>query len=340
MSVRALVTGGTGFLGRRVVAELLCAGATVRCLVRPSSRTDELLDWVAPSARPRLEFVRGELTHAESCAAAVDGCDTVFHLAAEMSGATAVLFLANVVGTRRLVSAALDAGASRFVLVSSIAVYNTGSLPIGGVVDERCPLDPMPHQRDAYTYSKVRQEEVAWEAHRSQGLPLVVVRPGVIYGPGKDCLGGRVGLRLGRWILVMSGRLAMPYTYVDNCAVAVVRAGVQPGVIGQAFNVVDDEVPTGRELARRYRREIGGIRRLTLPGWAVHAASWLCESYHKRSRGQLPAVLTRYKARAMWRPLRYSNRQARDVLGWAPARGLADGLRESFDWLRANARRA
>jgi len=332
--MQAMVTGGAGFLGRRVVAELLRNGATVRCLVRPSSDVSQLQSTISADDIGRLEFIRGDLTRADVCAAAVAGCDTVFHLAAEMTGATAVLFLANVVGTRRLIDAAVREGISRFILVSSISVYDTGSLPAGAVVDERCGLDRQPHLRDPYTYSKVCQERVAWEAFENQQLPLVVIRPGNIYGPGRDCLGGRVGIRLGRLMVVMGGRQRMPYTHVANCAAAIVRAGKQNGVKGQAFNIVDDELPTGRDLTRRYRAEVGGIRRLILPRWAVLAASRFSVWYHKKSRGQLPAILTPYKSRAMWTPFLYSNERAREVLGWKPEVDLSTGLQETFASLR------
>jgi nucleoside-diphosphate-sugar epimerase len=322
-------------LGRRVVADLLRDGATVRCLVRPSSDVTGLKALLPAGDLERLEFIRGDLTRPDACAAAVAGCETVFHVAAEMSGATAMLFLSNVVGTRRLIDAALRERVSRFVLVSSIAVYDAGSLPIGSVVNEKCALDPLPYLRDPYTYSKVCQERVAWEAVDTHGLPLVIIRPGNIYGPGRDCLGGRVGIRLGNWMVVMGGRQRMPYTHVANCAAAIVRAGTQADVEGKAFNIVDDDLPTGRDLTRQYRSEVGGLRRLVLPRWAVAAASRLCAWYHQKSRGQLPAILTPYKSRAMWKPLQYSNERARQSLGWIPKVDLTTGMRETMAWLQA-----
>jgi nucleoside-diphosphate-sugar epimerase len=281
-----------------------------------------------------LEVVRGSLTRPEFCDRAVAGCDTVYHVAAELNGATAVLFLGNVVATRVLADAAARAGVRRFVLVSSLGVYGTAGIPTGGVLDETCPLDPAAHLRDPYSYSKVAQEKVAWAAYHAGQLPLVVVRPGVIYGPGRDCLTGRVGLRLGRLVVVMGGQQPMPYTHVANCARAVVLAGEAAGVEGQAFNVVDDDLPTGRDLVRRYRAEVGGVRPVTVPRWAIGPLSGLCEWYHRRSRGQLPAVLTRYKSQAMWRPMRYPNARAKQALGWRPEVGLDAGLRETLAALR------
>jgi nucleoside-diphosphate-sugar epimerase len=337
--MRALVTGSSGFLGGRVVSELLNRGAVVRCALRPSSNEEVLRSQTSSETPGRLEIVRGHLTHSKTCASILEGCDTVYHIAAELSGSTAVLFMGNVVATRILVEAARASGVRRFVLVSSLGVYGTENIPTGGVLDECCPLDPHAHLRDPYSYSKVTQERVAWNAHVTMGLPLVVIRPGVIYGPGRDCLTARVGLRLGNFMLLMGGQQVMPYTHVANCARAVVLAGEVAGIEGQAFNVVDDELPTGRQLLKRYRLEAGKISHLRIPCWAIPTLSGLCEWYYRKSRGQLPAVLTRYKSQAMWRNLRYPNERVKRGLGWQPVVGLETGLRETLAWLKMNADR-
>lgn len=329
--MNALVTGGTGFLGTRVVAKLLERGDRVRCLIRNSSSTESLDS--LPNGN-RIEYVRGNLGRPDDCAKAMEGCETVYHIAAEMKGATAVLFLGNVVATRALVAAALNAHVRRFVLVSSFGVYGTEQIPNGGVLDESCPLDPKAHLRDPYSYSKVGQEQVCWEAHREKGLPLVVVRPSVIYGPTRDCLTSRVGIRLGQFMLIMGGTQAMPYVHVANCASGVALAGMKPGIEGHAINLVDDQLPVGRELVKRYRREIGRLRTITVPRWAIGPMSRTCEWYHWASHGQLPAVFTRYKSQAMWRSMRYPNEQAKLLLGWKPEVALEKGMEETFASMR------
>lgn len=332
--MRVLVTGGTGFLGRPLVRQLLGQGLTVRCFTRPGSSLDGLRSLEAEHAEGSLEIFRGHLGRPDSCAAALEGCEVVFHAAAELRGATAGLFLNNVSATRTLLQAAARSRPRRVVLVSSLGVYGSGSLPRGAVVDEDCPLDPHPHRRDAYTYSKVVQEQVARDTCRREGLPLVVIRPGVIYGPGRDCISGRMGLRLGSWLVMMGGGQELPYTFVENCARAILLAGTVSGAEGQGFNVVDDSPPTNRQLANQYRRAVGPLGTLTVPGWAVSPLSDLCEWYHRWSHGQLPAVLTRYKSWAVWRPFRYSNAKAKAQLGWRPETDFAEGLKQTFTWLR------
>ena len=334
----ALVTGANGFLGRELVRRLLRQQVAVRCLVRPSSDVAELHQHAGPAQRGQLEIHRGNLERLDRCADVLDGSDVVFHLAAEMRGAPAVLFAGNVINTRRLIEQACRRQVRRFVLVSSLAVYGTGGLPRHAVIDESCPLDPEPHRRDPYTFSKVAQEQVAWDAHEQHGLPVVVIRPGVIYGPGRDCITGRVGLRLGRFLLVMNGRRQLPYTYRDNCAQALVQAGLKPGLkTGSAFNIVDDHLPTPHQLLRACRAAGDAPWRLTLPGWAVQLLSRTCEWYHHWSEGQLPAVLTPYKSAAMWGPVAYSNAKAKAELGWQPEVDFAAGLEQTLRGARLEA---
>src|SRR5207247_7745205 len=138
-------------------------------------------------------------------------------------------------------------------------------------------------------------------------------------------------LRVGGLVVAMGGRQPLPYTHVDNCADALALAAT-PAAAGSAINVVDDELPTGWGLVREHRRLVGDIRGVRVPTRLVPTLSRFWEWYHARSGGQVPAVLTRYKSRALWTPVRYSNARAKSVLGWRPARSLADGLRESFEW--------
>lgn len=330
--MRVLVTGASGFLGRRLVRRLVADGMTVRALVRPSRSTEDLRE-VSTNQDGSVEVCYGSLNRMDWAMDALRGCDVVYHLAAALTGGAAVLFLNNVTATRELMNRAAQAGVERFVLVSSLGVYGTSHLRRGHVVDEQCPVDPQPHRRDQYTFSKVVQEQVAWEVHRQTRMPLVVIRPGVIYGPGRDCISGRVGLRLGRWLIRMGGRQRLPYTYVDNVADAVALAGTVAAASAQAFNIIDDDPPRARALLRRYRREVGGMHVIPVPHWGIHPLSSLCERYHIWSAGQLPAVMTPYKSSAMWKCVTYSNGKAKAVLGWSPAVDFDEGLHRTFEAL-------
>jgi nucleoside-diphosphate-sugar epimerase len=321
---RALVTGANGFLARHVVGELLRRGLEVTAMVRQPGREDPLIASLDSAERSRLHVVHGDFVKEADCRRAAVGCDVVYHIGAQMTGAFAPLILTNVVGTKRLIAAAADAGVKRFVLVSSIAVYDTRRVPTGGAVDEAAPLEPNPHWRDPYTFSKVQQETAAGAACASLGLPLVIVRPGVIHGDERGTMSARVGLKLGRWVLHVAGRRRLPYTHVRNCAVAVTLAGLVEGVDGHSFTIVDDVVPRGVDVIRAYRRAGHGLHSIRVPYPVMRLLGRANAWYHHRSTGQLPAVLTPYKVAAMWRCLRYSNANAKRMLAWQPEPQGAD----------------
>lgn len=324
----AFVTGGTGYLGRRVVRQLATEGKRVRCLVRPSSNTRELESFVGPDAWHDVEIVRGELSVPASYATALAGVDAVYHMAAGMTGGAASVFLNSVVASRAFATACGDAKVGRFVLVSSLGVY--GAIDKGGTLDETCATETEPHRRDPYTFAKLVQEQACMEIAAKYGMPLVILRPGVIVGPGRGALSTRVGLSLGAWTCRVGGRRTLPYTYVDNCAAAICLAGESSAAVGEAINILDDDLPSVRDVLRAYRRH--GRRRRTIwcPQWAIGPASSLYEWYHNYSHGQLPGVISRYHTNAFWRPVRYSNRKAKQLLSWSPHVGMADGLRQAI----------
>src|SRR5262245_10238882 len=322
--MKIVVTGGTGFLGRRVVRMLLEEGHSVRCLARPSSDVDALAGAIRSGTASRLEIVRAQLNHLTG--EHLENFEALCHIAATMKGSPAALFADNVVATRRLLKAAHAARVPRVVLLSSLAVYGTSRLGTGSLLDETCPLDDQPHLRDPYTYSKVAAELLAWEAHRAGRCPLVVVRPGVIYGPGRDPLTTRVGLRHGDLLLQMGSRHLLPYVDVDTCAAGVALAITTPGIAGQAFNLLDGDLMTSGEFVRQYRRSRPRLRVIRVPQWIIGPLSRMSAWYHHWSRGQLPAVLTPYRSAATWKRLRYSTAKSAQLLGWKQCRRTRDGI--------------
>ena len=203
--MRVLLTGGTRFLGRRVLRELIDAGLSVRCAVRPGSRTATMRDFIGHDRWLSTELMSADLSRDEDCRRLLDGCDIVYHAAAALSGCPSHLVMNTVVPTRTLLTAAADTAVSRVVLVSSFGVYGPQHLSNGSTLDESCPIDRQPHARDAYSYSKILQEQIARELAESRGVSLAVVRPGVIFGDERGVLSDRVGLRFGKWILRMGG---------------------------------------------------------------------------------------------------------------------------------------
>jgi nucleoside-diphosphate-sugar epimerase len=289
----------------------------VRALVRPGTSPDRFDRVREAFPRAEIELCPASLQDMDALGRALTGVQMVLHVAASKNGAAAAQVANTVVGSERLYRQAVAAKVERFVLVSSFGVMGASSLESGALVDEKTSLEPHPEWRDPYSFAKHRQEQLAWKYHREAGLPLVVVRPGVIFGPGQNILTTRIGLNLFGIFLHLGGRNRIPLTYVDNCADAVVRAGMAAGVVGEIFCIVDDDLPTSRELLRRYRREVQAIPYLTVPYPLLLELGRLNAWYSERTRGHLPAIFTPYKVAGMWGGHRFSNQRAKERLGWS-----------------------
>lgn len=328
-----LVTGATGFVGTQLVEQLLEAGyRNVRCFVRPLSNITKL-EQLRRRYGATIETLRGNLLSRKDCVAATDGVCVIYHLAAGTGTKSfADAFLNSVVTTRNLLDAALShASLRRFVNVSSFAVYTNENHPRPGVLDEDCPVEIEPEQRcDAYCFAKVKQDQLVTDYGLKRGIPYVLVRPGVVYGPGKQRIHGRVGLDTFGVFLHLGGANPIPFTYVDNCAEAIALAGVKKGVEGEIFNVVDDDLPSSRDFLRMYKKQVRFFSSFYLPHFVSYVLCLLWEKYAIWSQGQLSAVYNRKVWVTSWKRTRYSNEKLKNVLGWRPRVSTAEGLGHYF----------
>ena len=327
----SLVTGANGFLGSAVAHRLVVGGERdLRCLVRPGSDTTRL-------SGLGVEVVRGNLVRADDCARAIGGVDTVYHLAAATSGPAADQVLNSAVATRNLLAAIVEAARGiKLVHCSSFGVYGVAGVGPGGVVDESTTLEPHPERRDVYSYAKLRQEQLVWQYHRECGVPVVVLRPGVVYGPGGGAaMSNRVGLRVFGVLLHLGRRNPIPITFVDNCAEAFVVAGRHPAAVGESYSVVDDDLVTAHEFLRRYRREVERVATISLPWFATRLMTSALEWYVNRSKGQLPDIFTQYKVASSWQRHRFDNSKLKK-LGWKPIVTTEAGLRRHFEYLASH----
>lgn len=337
--MKVLVTGAGGFLGTHVVKRLLANGYTdLRCLLRDPSKAERLQALSASFPGAQLEFCYGNLRSRAICAEAVADVSLIVHLVAGMKGAAAELFSDSVVASRNLLEAlqartAPPIAQTRIVLVSSFGVYGVAALRRGALVNESTLLEPHPELRDTYSHSKLRQEQLFWEYQKKDGFQLVVMRPGVIYGPGGGAFSSRVGLQIGPVFFHLGGRNLLPLSYVVNCAEAIAIAAGHPDAAGQVYNVHDDVLPTASTYLREYKKHVKRIRSVRLPYFATRIMTRILESYHRRSLGQLPGILTRYKVAAAWGGNKFSNAKLHQ-LGWNPLISTPDAMAQTFDYLR------
>lgn len=332
-----LVTGANGFIGQKVVRMLLRYGrGHVRCLTRPTSNATSLETLARQSADGRLEIIRGNLTSREDCQMAADGVSIVYHLAAGTDKTFPGCFLNSVVTTRNLLEALTNARTlKRFVNVSSLAVYSNENIPRHGLLDESCKVDTkLVERHDPYAYAKAKQDALVLEYADTKGLPYVIVRPGVTFGPGKGRIPGRVGNNTFGVFLHLGHGNRMPLTYVENCAEAIVLAGLRAGVDGQVINVIDDDLPTSREFIRLYKNRVNGFVSIPVPYPTFYVFSSLWERYSTWSEGQLPPVFNRQSCRTYYGGNTYSNTKAKSLLGWRPRVGMSDALELFFAHVR------
>ena len=318
-----------------MVERLLAHGYTdTRCNIRRRADIRKFDALVEQYPRIRLEYCIGDLKYREDAAQAVDGVQLIFHLVAGKKGTAADLFVNSVVASRNLLEAVGNCNPMRIVLVGSFGVYGVAGLGRGARVDEHAALESHPEWRDHYSYSKLRQEQLFWEYQQRNGFELVVLRPGVIYGPGGSHFSNRVGLTIGDGLLHFGANNLLPLSYVENCAEAVVVAGLHPGAAGQVYNVHDDDLPTCRQYLRGYKKKVRNIRSISVPYFGVKILSSMVTKYNRYSKGQLPAVLTPYKVASQWGGNHFDNSKLHSI-GWKQLVPTAEGLQRSFSAFRA-----
>jgi nucleoside-diphosphate-sugar epimerase len=330
---RILVTGATGFIGSRVVESLVKRGfRNVLCLARPSSdlvRLDATIK--STPAETRIDVLRGNLLSRADCEAASKDVKVIYHLAAstgEKSFPDA--FMNSVVTTRNLLEASVHTGClKRFVVVSSFAVYSNRQK--SRLLDESCPVEEHPERSgNAYCFAKVKQEQIVRDLSKKWSIPYVIVRPGSVYGPGHSGITSRVGVRAFGPFLDFGGFNKVPFTYVDNCAEAIVLAGLVTAVEGEAFNVLDDDTPSSRRFLKLYKQNVRAFKSTYIPHLFSYALCYFWEKYSQYSEGQLPPAFNRRRWHAEWKPTRYSNAKLKERLGWTPKVPTNEALRLYF----------
>lgn len=333
LAAGTLVTGATGYFGLRLVQTLRGHGAHVRALARAGSDTRRIEALGA-------EVVRGDVTVPATLDAACAGRDLVFHAAGKVTdwGPREEFFRVNAQGTANVVAACRAAGVRRLVHLGSLTVLG---LPRDGrPVDETAAPDT--RIRDPYSASKLSAERVVRAAHGEGGLETVVVRSGVIWGPGEPTILPRVAALLRRGLMVYPGGGAnqVGLTHVDNLVAGMLLAATVPAAAGRLYHITDGEVVTCRQLVEALAAALGlPPPRRSLPYGAVYAAAALLEWLARAARSATPPPLTRYGVRLVACDCRYDIGRARRELGYRPLVGLRDGVARLGEGARAAAQR-
>jgi nucleoside-diphosphate-sugar epimerase len=322
--MRVLVTGANGFVGAALCRKLVERGDIVRGLVRRTSDLSLL-------AGLPIERVVGALEDSSSLADAMRGVEVIYHVAGAVSdwGPLAYFRRVNVEGTRNVLRAAVQNGVGRFVYVSSAAVHSF----IGAQnMDERSPQLPTPFP---YCRSKREAEALALEYHRRGEIPVTIVRPGDVYGPGD-----RVALlRLSR--LLESGWMAHvgqgdklgAFTYVENLADGLILAGTVESVAGEAYVITDGVKLTWRAYFEKLTAALDvPAPRISVSPALVYAAASALEFVYRLFHVRHRPPITRYLVAHLSRDFHFSIAKARRELGYEPQVGVDEAIRRTAEW--------
>jgi len=319
---RTLITGVTGFTGGRLAELLLDRGVPVRGLVRDGGSATAL-------EQRGMELAKGDLRDADAVSRAAEGVERIYHVAAtfrEPGIPRQAYFDVNVGGTRNIMDAALRHGVSSVLHTSTVGVH--GHIP-NPPATESAPFGP----GDAYQESKLEGELLALEYQRERGVPVCVVRPGAIYGPG-DLRFRKLFRAIARrkFVMIGSGTPRYHLTYVDDLCEGMILAANTPQAIGKAYIVAGTPpAPTLNEFVQLIASIIGvPAPRWRIPFWPVYAASVLCEKVWKILPGAPPIYPRRVDFFRKSRSFDCS--LARNELGYMPRVSLEEGLQRTFEW--------
>lgn len=349
----SIVTGAAGFVGGALVRRLLAAGDHVRAVVLPPPAPDglaRLAPDLAPLARDgALEIVAADVTDYAALAPAFAGASRVFHTAALVHAWTpyARFHAVNVGGSLNVARAVLEHGVARLVHVSTTDVFGCpggeGALDNGNqMLDERSPFRTW---GEPYADTKIAAEERLWQMRREQGLPLTVVYPGWVYGPGDRAFFPGLAAAIAGGSMVFWARdVRLAWTYIENLVDACLAASAEPRGLGEGYLVFDTlDGPTLEEVAARIAATIGARPPTRhVPYAPTLAVARGLELAWRLVGARTGPPLRAVDVKAFGSQWCFSNAKLRRELGWSPRVDVDEGMRRALAFLaeqRADAAR-
>ena len=324
MNASVLVTGATGFTGGHLARHLACSGYQVRALVRDLERAGQL-------QAQGIELARGDVCDPASLSQAMIGIETVYHIAASFRQENVTrqdMWAVNAQGVQNMLDAAIGAGVKRFVHCSTVGVHGDVRNP---PADEETAYGP----GDTYQESKTAGEKIARQYMAEGRLPIVVFRPGGIYGPGdRRFLKLFRSIKKRRFVMIGSGKVLYQLVYIDDLVDGIVRCGTADKAIGNVYILTGEAAITLNELVVAIARIVGApAPRWRVPVTPVYLAGYLCEVMCKPLGIEPP--LYRRRVDFFRKDRAFSVEKARRELAYKPAVDLKTGLRRTAEWYEA-----
>ncbi len=317
-----LVTGATGFLGSALTRELLKQKQEVRILARD-------VDKARTQFGEAVTIIPGEITDVTQVQRAVDGVSIVYHLVGRLyhpSVPTELYHMTHVEGTRTLLTACQrQPQLQSIVHCSTTGVHGvTGPTPAA----EDAPYAPT----NPYEATKLESELLALQAHREQGLPVSVVRPGLVYGPGDiHLLGFFTSIKKGLFRVIDGGSALLHPIYIDDMTQAFLLCAEQPQAIGHSYNIAGSSPVTIRQLATAIAHALGKeLPGGSIPLWLANLASDIFAVIPGFAGERAP--LTRSRVQFLTHSRVYNTRRAQIELGFQPQVDLDTGMQHTAQW--------
>lgn len=324
--MKVLITGAAGFLGSALVKEAVSRGWTVRALTRNAASRA----WGSD-----VEVFEGDLCDPAVARAAVSGVDAVIHAAARVStsGSWEEFAEVNVRATGRLLEQARLDGGKRFVHISSLSVFDVPA--DGAVIADSSPYEKETRARGHYSRSKLAADRlVLWEA--SQGAQAVVLRPGLLFGPGKRPPLARQFVRWKQWYFLLARPdYPLPLSHIESVARAAALALSCGGhVVGKAYTVVDAHVPQAA-MVEVHRRATGASwHPVYLPVRVAAQAARVAERVFAAA-GKRSPITYHQVCRATFQAF-YDCAAAERDLGWRPRENWQRDVEEAIASMAGN----
>jgi nucleoside-diphosphate-sugar epimerase len=318
----ALVTGATGFVGGRLLDELLCRGKPVRALVRDCRQ-------VAALANRGVDVVVGDVCQPDSLPSALRGVRVVYHCAAAVGPTKSAteIYATNRDGVRNLLEAARASDSPPVILLSSINVLGTRNL-------ERATEElPCRRSGDPAADVKIEAEQIALDHHRQHALPITILRPGFIYGPGDPHNVPRLAsaIQRGKFAFLGSRDHVVPIVHVRDVVQAMLLAGSKPGAVGRVYHVADGSRTTIGEFIDTLAQLLKcPPPRKTLPLVVPRTATLVFEMLQRLRIRRNPGPINRAGLRFLGTSRWVDIRRARTELGFSPQIQFRKGLTETL----------
>ncbi len=318
-----LVTGATGFLGSALTTALLQKNKDeVRVLVRDKKKAQEQFG-------NAVSVVEGEITEEDKVRQAVEGVSVIYHLVGRLyhPSVPAELYReTHVKGTEIILKASQgQSQLSRFVHCSTTGVHGvTGNRPAA----EEAPFAPT----NPYEETKLEGELLALKAYKEQHLPVTVIRPGLVYGPGDlHLLSFFSTIKKGLPPLIDGGKALIYPVYIDDMTDAFLLSAEKKEAIGHSYNIAGNFAVTFKDLSRAIAHSLGKeLPPVSIPLWMANSASDVF-SVIPGIKGE-DAPLTRSRVKFLTNSRHYSIERARRELGYEPKIGLEDGMKLTAAW--------